>query len=192
MSANEEIKEWWKKTLLKQSTSAHPLFGNDVDVDVEGNVVILNGTVEDADQIDEIEREARSIDGVEAVVNHLTVAPNGEEPYHMQTVIAIFDDPEEAKLACQAVSDAQIHSGSSPQILRDNDRDKKRLQARAEAARVGEKGVRRYLDALRDGKAVLIDRAPEDDILRVVSALEGRRTQLLTTLPPEPGSLEGD
>ena len=50
MARTDEIKEWWTKALLEQQTSAHPIFGNDLTVSVDGNVVTLSGEVESAEQ----------------------------------------------------------------------------------------------------------------------------------------------
>lgn len=45
-----------------------------VDVDTNGGVVYLNGTVENADQKSRAEQLARRVDGVRRVVNNLQIA----------------------------------------------------------------------------------------------------------------------
>jgi hypothetical protein len=50
--------------------------------------------------------------------------------------------------------------------------------------------VRRYIELIERGKVLLIDRVPEDDALRVVSAFEGTPAELVQTLPPEPEAAE--
>jgi osmotically-inducible protein OsmY len=78
--------EWWTQTLLNQAASAHPIFGRDLQAQVEGDVITLTGRVERGTARG-IEAEARSIDYVHHVVNNLVVAPQYDAPYHMQTVI---------------------------------------------------------------------------------------------------------
>src|SRR5947209_14676758 len=91
MAAADEIGEWWIRKILKQESSAHPIFGRAVRVKVEGPVVTLSGWVEDVEEAKQLEKEALSAPSVDSVVNHLRVrAPSG--PEHIQTVIGVFKD----------------------------------------------------------------------------------------------------
>lgn len=190
MAVNDEIKNWWTSTLLKQAKSAHPVFGNRIQVKVDGDVVTLTGTVERAEDIEEIEQEARTLDFVDTVVSHLRVAAEENDTYHLQTVIAVFDTEDSAKLACEAVAGAKIHRSSKCQVLTRGEKAQRYLEERAGAARVGADGIQRYADALQQGKSLLVDRVPEDDALRLISTLEGSAALMIGTLAPEPDSYE--
>lgn len=190
MVVDNAIKEWWTNALLNEMQSAHPVFGNSIEVRIEGETVILTGTVDRFEQIEEIEDEARSIDFVHDVVNKLTVTSTAHSLYHMQTVIAVFPDDEDAKLACHAIETAKIHESSGPHTLHGDETSSADLAERAKAACVGQEGIQRHLQSLQEGKVLVIDRVPEDDALRVISALEGSRALAIETLAPEPNAFE--
>lgn len=189
MARTDEIKEWWTKALLEQQTSAHPIFGNDLTVSVDGNVVTLSGEVESAEQREEVEREVRRMGTVETVVNRLTVV-GPPQRYHLQTIVAVYPDADTARLACQSAASWKLREEREPDILERADEARALLQERARAARVPADRVQRYVDAVSKGKVLLVDRVPEDDALRVVSALEGGSAELIQTLPPEPDTVE--
>ncbi len=186
----EQVKEWWTQTLLNQTASVHPIFGRNLEVHVEGDVVTLTGQVESVDQFEEIEAEARSIEYVHHVVNNLVVKPQDDTPYHMQTVIGVFDQLEAAELTCREVASAQIHAMSRPTILQTGEEAERYLRHCTTAAQTGEDGLKHFLKVLSDGKVLVADRVPEDDALRIISALEGSLATGIETLPPEPESLE--
>jgi len=190
MATPDNVKEWWTQTLLNQAASAHPIFGRDLQAQVEGDVITLTGQVESVEQLEEIEAEARSIDYVHHVVNNLVVAPQYDAPYHMQTVIGVFDDLEAAELTCREVISAQIHAMSKPTILQTGEEAERYLRQCTTAAQTGEDGLKHFLKVLSDGKVLVADRVPEDDALRIISALEGSLATGIETLPPEPESLE--
>jgi hypothetical protein len=189
VAAADEIKEWWTKTLLNETQSVHPIFGNNVKVKVDGDVVTLTGEVESAEQVEEAEREAMNLDYVHHVVNKLRVE-TADETYHMQTVIGVFDNPDAAELTRRNVAAARIHRSSRPQVLHDDDEAREVLRERAAAAQIGPEGADRFLDMLGEGKVLVVNRVPEDDALRMISALEGSAATSIETLPPEPGALE--
>jgi hypothetical protein len=181
------VQEWWTRALLGEQVSAHPVFGDRIHVKVDGAVAVLTGEVETADRAEELEREVRAVGQLETVVNHLKVV-GPEEDYHLQTVIAIFPDKEKAELACQTVASWKIHEDEDPEVLASVEVAEPYLREHVRAARVPRDRAERFLQAVRDGKALLVDRVPEDDALRVVSALEGSEAESVMTLPPEPAS----
>lgn len=183
----DDIREWWIKTLLGQQRSAHPVFGEQVEVQVDGSVVTLKGTVETLDEAQQIEREALQIDTVDKVNNHLCVT-GGDEVYHSQTVIAVFRDKGAAQLAQQAAQYWTVHNGDEPQLIEDAETARHELSGLATAAQIPPDAVDQFETAVEDGKVLLVGRVPEDDALRIVSELEGSRAELVRTLPPEPDS----
>jgi hypothetical protein len=104
----------------------------------------------------------------------------------MQTVIAVFSDADEATLACQSVKVWKLREGNKPQLLETLEEARPYLEERARRAEVSQDGIERYLHDLEQGKVLLVDRVPEDEALRVISALEGAPAQSVYTLPPEP------
>lgn len=191
LAVKNEVQEWWTKALLGQELSAHPVFGKDIAVEVDGDVVTVSGSVESAEQAEDIEREAASLNNVRAVVNKLKVkAP--EHIQHMQTIIAVFSDTEAAQLGCQAVEAAwQAHEGHEPEVIEPN-HGVDHLRERGRRAHVPEQRIERFSEALQRGKTLFVDHVPEDDALRIISVLEGMRAETIQALPPEPDHLEGE
>ncbi|GEM_PF-3743593 len=188
MSAGHTMREWWTKALLQESHSAHPVLGNDLYVKVDGQVVTLEGTVESADQAEEIEAEARAAAPQHEIVNRLTVVGN-DETQHNQAVLALFGNADEARVAAQTVSAWKWHGDRVPEVHKGVREARRRLRELAESARVPSDSLEDLVDAIRNGKALLIDRVPEDEAVRIISSLEGTRAQCIRTLPPEPDSL---
>ncbi|HLJ68655.1 MAG TPA: BON domain-containing protein [Chloroflexota bacterium] len=188
MASGDTLKEWWIKALLGEELSAHPVFGHDVQVDVDEDVVTLSGDVENADQRDELEKEALGVGLVHSVVNRLQVVGHGE-PQRLQTIIAVFPSERAAQLARQMVATWKLQDERPPDLLADEPRAREYLAERAAAAQVPLKDVERYLRPLAAGKALLVDRVPEEDAFRVISALEGTDAESVQTLPPEPDTL---
>jgi hypothetical protein len=187
-ATKEEIAEWWKKRLLNQRTSAHPIVGRSISVDVDGPVVTLSGEVKSRDEAEELEREARGVPSVESVVSKLTVA-QPDEPEHMQTVIGVFKNEEAAQLAARTVVDATKRGEDPPDVLTESAAGDG-LVASMERAHVPKGRMKRFEKAIANGKALLVDRVPEDEMFGVVSALEGTPAESITTLPPEPDCFE--
>lgn len=191
MNLDTELKEWWTGTLLKESRSAHPVFGTKVRVSVKEGVVRLLGEVETADEADELEREARCMDTVKGVVNDLTVI-NDNQRYHMQTVAGIFADRDTATLASRALGERTFHPGKGATILTSPGEARRALRRAAKAARAPVEATDELVRAVQRGKVVLVDRVPEDDALRIIAELEGSRAEAVRTLPPEPNALVED
>lgn len=180
----DDTNEWWTQKLLGQQTSAHPVFGRAIHVEVDGPVVTLSGEVEDIDEARALEQEAMQVQSVESVVNHLVVR-KPEAPEHMQTVIAVFSDHATAQLACRTISEAKTRDEKSPDILVQGP-DYTTLRESMDRAHVPDDRLGKFLSYLEGGKVLLMDRVPEDDIFQVVSALEGTPAESIVTLPPEP------
>lgn len=185
----DEIRNWWTTALLNQEASAHPVFGEQIKVEVDDDVLTLRGEVKTAEAVEEIEREARGLPSVHTIINHLTVSST-DDRYHFQTVVASFPTEESARLAARTVADAAFHTGRRPDVLRSRQEAEPYLQTRAKAAGIETRAIDRYLQDLEEGRVLLVDRVPEDDALRVISVLEGSPAHSVYTLPPEPGSTE--
>jgi hypothetical protein len=187
MQGADEIREWWTRKILKQESSAHPIFGRSVRISIDGPVVTLSGQVEDIEESKQLEKEALGAPSVESVVNHLKLHGPGE-PEHMQTLIAVFRDEASAQLASRMVVQACKRGGDPPDILSSSSGPK--LTNSLRRAQVPEERMKRYTKALDSGKVLLLSRVPENDIFQVVSALEGTAAESVETLPPEPELFE--
>jgi osmotically-inducible protein OsmY len=183
MVAKDEVQKWWTEALLGQQVSAHPVFGAKVKVDADGSVVTLTGDVETTTQAEELVAEAERMPNIDTVVNHLTVGSEGA-PYHLQTVIGVFADSEAAQLACQTIASSKLHDERSADVIDSAAEAQRSLTTLAHQAGVDD--IQEYVEAVKNGKVLLVDRVPEDDAFRVVSALEGTTAELVRTLPPEP------
>jgi BON domain len=183
--ANDDLKNWWTNALLGEQISAHPIFGADIEIDIDGSVVTLTGEVETAEHADELVAQAEGLQLVETVVNHLTVVPD-DSPTHLQTVIAIFPDVETARLACQAIVSWKLSDERNSDVIDTPEEAHRQLAEHARCAGVEEKDIQHYVDSVKEGKVLLVDRVPEDDAFRVISALEGTAAENIRTLPPEP------
>lgn len=191
MKVSQEIKDWWVSALLSEETSAYPFFGRNIKVSVDEGVVTLYGSVESADESEEIEREAERIEGVRAVINHLQVQA-GPERYHLQTVIAAYPDKGAAGLGRQAIASSRVHDGSEADVIDTVEEARCRLAERIKAAGLTEADMRPFLKQLDNNKVLLVDRVPEDDAFRIISAMEGSSAESIRTLPPEPGEFDGE
>lgn len=183
----DTLHDWWVKALLGQQQAAHPIFGTDLHIDVDDGIVTLRGRVEDEQQAEEVEREARHIGGVREVINHLVVKGPALSAHH-QTVIALFPSAESAELACNAIATATFHDSQSPDMMRTKRDARRCLTKLARAAGVPPDSVQTYVDLMGGGKILMVDRVPELDALRLVSALEGSTAEHVWTLPPEPAT----
>jgi BON domain-containing protein len=174
VAVKKEIKEWWTKALLGEQLSAHPVMGCRINVAVDGSAIRLTGEVETAEEAQQIVREAQSLGMVETVVNDLTIVPDSQ-PYHFQTVIAVFPDEERAQVACNAAPSWRLRGQEEDHARTLASRDEARnwLQRRAAAAGVPEDRISRYIHAIERGKTLFADRVPEADALRLISRLGG-------------------
>src|SRR5579872_1727630 len=100
MAEANPIADWWIKSLLGQTQSAHPVFGDGVKIHVNRDVVELKGVVESTDLAEEMEREARTHAAGRSVINHIRITGDGT-PQHMQSVLAIFRTEEQARVAAE-------------------------------------------------------------------------------------------
>ena len=72
----EVITDGWITTHVKAKFVGEDLLkGSDIDVDTKDNVVTLKGTVPSAAARARAAHEAKEVEGVHSVVNHLTIGP---------------------------------------------------------------------------------------------------------------------
>ncbi|HZT96317.1 MAG TPA: BON domain-containing protein [Chloroflexota bacterium] len=185
MAGTDVLKQWWLKALLGEEMSAHPVFDRNIEVKVDQDVVTLSGEVESAEEREQLEQEARSIGLIQSVVNRLKVQ-SGHRPERLQTVIAIFPDDRAAELASQMIAGWKLHGANVPDLVTDVEPAEKCLHELARKAELPIADVQPYIDHVREGKTLLIDRVPEEDAFRVISAFEGTEASGIHTLPPEP------
>ncbi len=188
MNLNQEAREWWLRALLGQTKSAHPIFGRGIRVSVDGRVVTLTGVVGSPDEAQQAEQEALAVDMVEQVINHLRVVGESET-YHRQTVLAVFPDCRSAQVAQQAMVAWTFHDDQPPELFERAEDARPYLLDLTRKAHVPEDAVNGYLRAMQKDGVLVVDTVPEDDALRIISALEGTHAQKVGTLPPEPGAV---
>jgi hypothetical protein len=191
MSLSDELRDWWTETLLEQQMAVHPILGREVTADVQGDTVTLSGEVETVDDAQRIEEEARSLQSIERVVNRLRVV-GSEETQHLQTIIAVFADSQSARLGAGTVASWKWREDREPDIIDHEAEAERALGERAAAAQVPRESVQEYIEAVRSGKSLLLERVPEDDAFQVLSALEGAQAEKVSTLPPEPDTVVTD
>ena len=84
----------------------------------------------------------------------------------------------------------KLHGEHRPTLLETPEAVREYLGERACSAQVSGDRIEPYIEAVRDGKVLLVDRVLEDDALQVISTLEGTRAECVQTLPPEPDSAQ--
>lgn len=189
MALTDVVRDWWLTALLVQGPSAHPTFGHGIRVSVDGDTVTLTGTVNSAEEVEEVERELREIDTVTNIANRLTV--DGErDAFHLQTVLALFPDSKSAELTRRTIATWTLHDHAEPEWYESRDDAEGHLRSAATSARIEEKDLRDYLEAIDQRKALVMARVPEDDAIRLIAALEGTGAEMIRTLPPEADSIE--
>ncbi len=97
------IRAWWLTVLAGQVTDSHPVQGADLKARMEGNTLVLSGTVSSEADRQEIEAEVAHLgdQGVSEVRNELQVAPDepDQKGLLVQTLMATFETAEQAGFA---------------------------------------------------------------------------------------------
>jgi hypothetical protein len=97
----------------------------------------------------------------------------------------VFPDVETARLACQAIVSWKLSDERDSDVIDTPEEAHRQLTEHARYAGVEEEDIQQYVDTVKEGKVLLVDRVPEDDAFRVISALKGTAAETIRTLPPE-------
>ncbi len=178
------IQAWWLSVLAGQVEGAHPVQGTTLKARVEGNTLILSGTVLSEADRQEIEAEVEHLrqHGVSAIRDELKVVPEvTDEPGLLaQTLIATFETAEQAGYA---EGHLEGHAHVRPGLM------KVIGPGGAVRAVLPEAYWEGAEQALAAGRAILVVTVDETEAFKTRELLD-EETQSLETLvlPPEPAN----
>jgi hypothetical protein len=182
------IDAWWLSVLAGQVQEAHPVQGTHVKARMEGNTLILSGTVPSEADRQEIDAEIQHLrqHGVEEVRDELEVVPEvTDEPgLLMQTLMATFETAEQAGFAEGYL---EGHAHIRPGLMK---------VIGADSAEAGRSALRAVLpeaywedaeEALEAGRALLVVTVDETEAFKARELLDEETHSLETlVLPPQP------
>jgi hypothetical protein len=182
------VRAWWLSVLAGQAGEAHPVQGSRVKARLEGETLVITGTVPSEADRREIEAEVEHLrgHGVARVQNELEVAPDVADQHGLlvQTLMATFETAEQAGFAEGYLEEhAHIRPRWMTVIAPDGD------QAGRDAVHAALPQA--YWDdaekALAAGRALLLVTVDETEAFRARELLDEETHSLMTVaLPPEP------
>jgi hypothetical protein len=186
----DSIRAWWTEVLAGQADASHPVHGGNLKTRLEGETLIISGTVATEEDRNGIAAETAHLKGhgISAVRNELEILPDvtDERDLLIQTLVGIFENGEHAAFARDyLVSHPHVH----PRLIQAID---------SEGGGDGRAQLRSLLPeafwdeaekALEHGNALLILSVDETEAFtaRELLADETRSLQTLI-LPPEAAS----
>lgn len=186
----ERARAWWIAVIAGQADQSHPVHGNDVRAHLDGDTLVVAGTVASPDEREEIEREIEHLRlgplGVARVRNELQVAEGHQEERGLlaQTLTATFATEEQAGFAAGYLEGhAQFHPDLVRTISPGNPK-----RARALVAALLPEALRQEAEAaLAAGQFFLVVTVDEVDAFRARELLDEETHSMQTlVLPPEP------
>jgi hypothetical protein len=186
----ERIRAWWTAVLAGQAEGSHPVHGGNLKTRLEGETLIVSGTVATEDDRDRIAAQTDYLKGhgISAVRNELEILPDvtDEQDLLIQTLVGIFENGAQAGFARDYL---ESHPHVHPRLIEAID---------SEGGADGRAQLRSLLPeafwgaaekALEDGHALLILSVDETEAFtaRELLADETRSLQTLI-LPPEAAS----
>lgn len=114
----DSTRAWWTSVLTGQGEASHPIHGPNLKTRLEGETLIVSGTVATEEDREQIAAETEHLKGhgIITVRNELEVVPevSDESGLLAQTLIGIF---ENAELAVFAASYLESHAHVRPQLM---------------------------------------------------------------------------
>jgi hypothetical protein len=108
---DDPVRAWWEAVLAGQPDEPHPVRGPKVRAHVEGETLVITGSVLTEEERDQVQSEAEELKGhgVAEIRNQIGIQPDagGEPGLLTQTLVAAFENPDLARAA-------QSHLDSSP------------------------------------------------------------------------------
>lgn len=184
----DRVRAWWTQVLAGQLDQAHPVQGSSVKARLDGNTLVITGSVPSEADRREIEGEVAHLrgNGVDAVRNELKVEPRGDEQPGLlvQTLIGAFATAEQAGFAEGYL---QGHAHVDPRhmlvVAADADED---AHAALHAV-LPDAYQQKAEQALAAGRSVLVVTVDETEAFQARELLDEETRSLETiVLPPEP------
>jgi len=114
----ESIRAWWTAVLAGQADASHPVHGSNLKTRLEGETLIISGTVATEDDRDRIAGETDHLKGhgISTVRNELEILPDDtdEQDLLIQTLVGIFENAEQAGFARDYL---ESHPHVHPQLI---------------------------------------------------------------------------
>jgi hypothetical protein len=185
---SDRVRAWWTQVLAGQIDQAHPVQGGNIKARLDGDTLVITGSVPSEADRQEIEGEVEHLrgNGVAGVRNELKVEPRDDEQPGLlvQTLIGAFETAEQAGFAEGYL---QGHAHVDPQRM---------LVVAADAEEDAQVALRSVLPeayqkhperALAAGRSVLIVTVDETEAFQARELLDEETRSLETiVLPPEP------
>ena len=182
------VQAWWLSVLAGQASDAHPVQGTRLKARLEGDTLVLSGTVPSEADREEVEAEVEHLrgHGVSEVRNELNVVPeNTDEPgLLVQTLMATFETAEQAGFAEGYL---EGHAHIRPGLMKGIAPGEGEAGREAVHAMLPEAYWQDAEQALAAGRALLVATVDETEAFRTRELLD-EETQSLETIatPPEP------
>jgi len=105
---------WWTTVLVGQLSGSHPVHGTDIHAELQGDTLVVTGTVPTAQDRHDIEAEVAHLQGkgFTTLQNDLVVGADSEDQAGLltQTLVAAFENPETAAFAQSYLTEhAHVH-----------------------------------------------------------------------------------
>jgi hypothetical protein len=183
----ESVREWWRSVLTGQTAAPHPIFGADLNAKIDGETLIVSGTVTSEDHHRELLSETARLKaaGIDEVRDEVEVVPDsaGKPGLLTQTLVGTFENAELARVALDYLK-AEVEVRKQELCLIDPRADEARSLLRAHLPQDYWKDAEKAID---DGHALLIVSVDETEAFKAREVLdEDTRTLETLVLPPEP------
>ncbi|HTE85803.1 MAG TPA: BON domain-containing protein [Dehalococcoidia bacterium] len=184
---SESTRAWWTSVLAGQVDAPHPVYGANLKAQIDGDTLVVSGTVPTEEDRRSIAAETEHLKGhgITTVRNELEVVPDvtDESGLLSQTLVGIF---ENAELADFAQGNLKGHAQVRPKLIRVINPDPAR-EGRAELRAALPEAFWDDADkALDEGHALLIVTVDETEAFKAREVLDEETRSLQTlVLPPE-------
>ncbi|HLZ71691.1 MAG TPA: hypothetical protein VKV26_17450 [Dehalococcoidia bacterium] len=184
----ERVRAWWTQVLAGQVDHDHPIQGSNVKARLDGNTLVISGSVPAEADRQEIEAEVEHLRGndVNEVRDELKVEPRGDERPDLlvQTLLGAFETAEQAGFAEGYL---QGHAHVDPRRMLVLAAEAADDQRAALAAVLPEAYLGHAERALAAGRSLLIVTVDETQAFQARELLDEETRSLETiVLPPEP------
>jgi hypothetical protein len=187
--ARERVSAWWTSVLAGQADQSHPIQGTHVSAHVDGDTLLVRGSVPSQEDLDEIRAEVEHLagHGVARVQVEVAVEPRNtdEKGLLRQTLVGLFENREQAGFAAGYLEGhGHVARESMLVIEPEQSGEQERRDAVARLGAPFADDVRRRLE---QGQSALVVSVDEVDAFRVRELLDEETRSLETlVLPPQP------